>query len=366
MGTMIGDQDDVPMPPRGPRGRVRREIERVVRSALDRPPCVVSFSGGRDSSCLLALACSIARRDGLNLPIPATVSYPGDPDTYEDDWQHLVISYLNLNDWVRIDAPSPDAVGADAMWVARRIGLKFPSNGYLTLPVARIAAGGALVTGIGGDELFGSASSTWLRLVLRREPVTWRSVRRAASDLRLGRSRREALSVVEGEAWLRRPAATAAVKRQILATKRLAVTEEPAYRRWLRSRYYQSCVQTIDRISQLGGAEAFTPFLDPRVVVAVGAEAGLGGFPSRTEAMSRFFADVAPSAVVHRTTKAVFNRSLASASTHAFVQSWDGSGVDAEIVDPVLLRRIWSQASPDFRSQMLLQQAALATGWEPE
>ena len=35
-------------------------------------PCVVSFSGGRDSSAVLAVAVTVARREGLPLPIPAS------------------------------------------------------------------------------------------------------------------------------------------------------------------------------------------------------------------------------------------------------------------------------------------------------
>ena len=43
----------------------RRALEHVVREALLRPPCGVAFSGGRDSSAVLAVAAHVARRDGL-------------------------------------------------------------------------------------------------------------------------------------------------------------------------------------------------------------------------------------------------------------------------------------------------------------
>src|SRR5438874_582354 len=47
-------------------------LERACLPALERPPCVVSFSGGLDSSVVLAAAGRAARRAGLAEPIPVT------------------------------------------------------------------------------------------------------------------------------------------------------------------------------------------------------------------------------------------------------------------------------------------------------
>ena len=51
--------------------------------ALRRPPCLVSFSGGLDSSALLAVATAVARREGLDDPVPATLVVPGSPESDE-------------------------------------------------------------------------------------------------------------------------------------------------------------------------------------------------------------------------------------------------------------------------------------------
>ena len=49
-GTMLGTMASVaPFPVVGP-GRTVAALEEVITRALRRPPCVVSFSGGRDSS----------------------------------------------------------------------------------------------------------------------------------------------------------------------------------------------------------------------------------------------------------------------------------------------------------------------------
>ncbi len=54
-----------------------KAIGDVLVEALSRPPCLLSFSGGRDSSGLLALATKLSREQGLELPVPATMLVRG-------------------------------------------------------------------------------------------------------------------------------------------------------------------------------------------------------------------------------------------------------------------------------------------------
>src|SRR3954470_25068106 len=77
----------------------RAALESAVLRALCRPPCVVSFSGGRDSSAILALATAVARREGLPLPIPATHRFEDVPLSHETSWQEQVVSHLGLENW---------------------------------------------------------------------------------------------------------------------------------------------------------------------------------------------------------------------------------------------------------------------------
>src|SRR4051812_12896773 len=94
----------------------RMAFEAAVRPLLDRSPCLVSFSGGRDSSAVLAVATAIARREGLPLPVPVTHRFPSAALTQETEWQEQVIGHLGLTDWVRIDAagdPGCDGPGGD-------------------------------------------------------------------------------------------------------------------------------------------------------------------------------------------------------------------------------------------------------------
>ena len=85
--------DPVPLP--------REALASLLRPALANPPCVIAFSGGRDSSALLAVAVDLARREGWPLPIPVTLCFSG-AATEETGWQEMVLRHLRLDDWVRM------------------------------------------------------------------------------------------------------------------------------------------------------------------------------------------------------------------------------------------------------------------------
>ena len=70
----------------------------AVLAAVRRTPCVVSFSGGRDSSLVLSAAVAAARREGLRLPVPLTVRVRGDADAEERGWQELVVRRLGIEE----------------------------------------------------------------------------------------------------------------------------------------------------------------------------------------------------------------------------------------------------------------------------
>ncbi len=69
-GLVLGTTPPTPLPSAAV--GARQALELAVRPALERAPCLVSFSGGRDSSAVLAVATRVARRHGLPPPVPAT------------------------------------------------------------------------------------------------------------------------------------------------------------------------------------------------------------------------------------------------------------------------------------------------------
>ena len=129
---------------------------------LTRGPCFVSFSGGRDSSAVLAAAASAARREGLPLPVPVTNVFPDATRSSEAEWQELIVGHLGLEDWIRLELRDElDCVGPLAKGILERHGLLWPFNAHFHAPLLEVAQGGTLLTGIGGDELFGT--SHWAR-----------------------------------------------------------------------------------------------------------------------------------------------------------------------------------------------------------
>src|SRR5487761_457194 len=93
-----------PLPPRCRHGgSPLAAMEATILPALARPPCVVQFSGGRDSSLVLAVAASLARREGMAPPVAFTHRFPAVPGADEDEWQELVIRHLGVADWERVE-----------------------------------------------------------------------------------------------------------------------------------------------------------------------------------------------------------------------------------------------------------------------
>ena len=114
------------------------------------------------------------------------------------------------------------------------------------------------------------------------------------------------------------------------------------------------------------GIRASDPLLDPGFVAALARAGGVTGFPGRTATMHALFSDVLPPAVLCRTTKASFNRVNAGPVTREFARSWDGSGVDEDLVDVDRLRSVWLSEEPTMAAGVLLHSAWLAsTGGRP-
>jgi Asparagine synthase len=338
-------------------------LERIILPALERPPCLVSFSGGRDSSAVLAFAVWLARREGLNLPIPATNRFRAAADASEADWQEVVIDRLGLEDWHRLEFDDElDAVGPVATQALARHGLLWPFNAHFHTPLLEAARGGTLLTGIGGDEQLGDSSYARANDVLARRA---RPVRRdllrvgfalAPRLVRSGVRRRTAPSVFS---WL-----TAAGQRQFAAAWAADTASEP--RRydhrvhwWPRSRWVRVGFRSLELLAADAGAEIAHPLADASFADALAA---FGPNPSggRTERMQALFGELLPAELISRPTKAVFDEAFWGAHARAFVDRWGGGSVPTELVDLDALRLEWSRTVPKPQSLTLLQAAWLA------
>ncbi len=365
-GLVIGvDRSRAPLRPRpvAP-AELAGVLEQALVPALQRAPCVVAFSGGRDSSGLLAAATRAARRHGLPLPIPASYGFPGLEDMDESAWQDSVVRHLDLEDWVRVAVTDElDLVGPVAGPLLRRFGPLWPPNshfGGLLVPHAR---GGTFVTGVGGDELLEPGgpprgSSCW--------PADGGHARGISDPWRPrwlhGRyvSGEHAGTVTPSHGWRR-------MLPRHTCERALAKTREPLWwgrsvaEGWWRSR--QRLALTASIAAACGeDVQVAHPFMEPTFLGAVAGALWRTGFPSRAAAMDLLFGEALPQAVRQRSSKAAFFAPFVNRHSRAFIRSWDGTGVDETLVDVQALQACWDEARVDARSYALLQSAWLAAG----
>jgi asparagine synthetase B (glutamine-hydrolysing) len=366
-GLALGGDDESPVlivrdtpPP-------RLALEAAVLRALSQPPCLVSFSGGRDSSAVLATAAAVARRDGLPLPIPATYRFSAAPGSHEDEWQEQVVRHLGLPEWVRLGMGGElDAVGPVARAVLSRHGVLWPFNAHFHWPLLERAAGGSLLTGIGGDELFGRQLWSSARVLLggggvgiglRR--VRLRSVGLAVAPTPVRRwavARRSRLRFP----WLL-PEVEEALRRQLAEWRaRTPIGWASAVAWWWRSRHRTVLAASMATLAAAARTQLVHPFLEATVVGATARHFGAGGPPDRTSAMRVLFSDVLPDEVLARRTKAYFDEAFISDHSREFAAGWTGMGVDPSLVDPDRLAEEWRSDQPDARSLLLMQAAWLS------
>ena len=344
-------------------GGVAAALERAVLPALGRPPCLVSFSGGRDSSAVLAFAAGVARRHGLAEPVPAIMRYPHAPETDETAWQELVLGHVGAGEPEVIELRDElDALGPIATAVVREHGVRWPGNAHMHVPILERARGGSLLTGIGGDELLGTTASRHVLIARRRVRPRPRDLRATALAL--------APRGVRAAVWRRRGAPShpwLSATGADLVARALAREEVEAPHRWDRavghwhaSRAYAALARALPVLA--GGRDVLVvnPFLDAAVLAELAAAGGPTGFPGRAEAMRTLFGDLLPAEVVERPTKASFGGAVWGPAVRSFAERWRGEGVDRGHVEVEALRREWLAPEPDFRTILLLHAAWLA------
>jgi asparagine synthase (glutamine-hydrolysing) len=345
----------------------REAFERVMLRALRRPPCVVSFSGGLDSSGLLALAAHVARREGLPPPIAATLVFPEAAASDEREWQELVLRHVGVSDWVRLPfSDELDAVGPVAQRAMLRHGLLWPFNLHFHLPIVEAARGGTLVTGFGGDEL-GRSSVTLNaeRAVARRRISGPRELlhigyRLSPAAVRHSRELFRRLELRETFPYL-----TAKARAQL----RLALTEEHTHpfgwsrllRGYMwRARYFRICRENFRVMGAHEDVVTVHPFVEAEVLRALGEGGRYAGMGSRKDILTAIVGDLLPPELLARTTKAVFSLPLWTETATDFARGWSGSGLDASLVDPEAVRATWLTPGRSVMTTSMLQAAWLA------
>jgi asparagine synthetase B (glutamine-hydrolysing) len=362
-GRALGEAAAPPLPE--PAGSPRAALECALTEALAAPPCLVAFSGGRDSSALLALALHVAAREDLPPPIPIALRFPGVPDTDETRWQDLVVEHLRPADWVRLQFRDElDLVGAVAARVLVRHGPIYPPNAHFALPMLECARGGVLVTGLDGDYLF--AGWRWAHLggLLRgRAHTRPRDVVSMLSRAAPRRIQRRLVALRGGgpaRDWL-----TEAAGRELATARVREVAEQPRrFDGWVawfaRRRHVVLQSRQLDLLAADAGARIVHPLLDPRFLSACARWGDRDGPGDRTAAMRALFAGLLPEQILTRTTKARFDGVFMGRRARTFARAAELSRLDGDLVRPDALAREWARPSPSFATAMLLQSLWLA------
>jgi hypothetical protein len=337
-------------------------LEAAVLPAVTRPPCVAAFSGGRDSSLMLAIAARVAKREGLPAPVPATIRFVDIQKAEESSWQELVLRHLGIEERVSVDVRTDlDFVGPLAARVLRRHGVLWPLNIYLHEALIGYARGGSLLTGFHGDAVFGGERwrTTNDLLGRRRRPHP-----RDALRLGLAFSPRWLKQLVfrrrvEDVPWLR-PAARAAF------VEGLSRAQASAPRRWdhwidfLASRRgFRMASESMRLLAADADTRHVEPLADRSVLACMARAGGSLGIGDRTAIMRSLFTGVLPDQLLARPDKAVFGAAFVGSWTRNFASEWQGEGVDHDLVDPEILRATWLAERFDSRAALLLQAAWL-------
>jgi asparagine synthase (glutamine-hydrolysing) len=279
----------------------------------------MSFTGGRGSSLVLAVAVQLARREGLELPVPASIRMRGSANGDESAYQERLVIRLGLTEWVRLQIEEEcDLVGLVATAVLRRNGFLWPPDAHLWTPLLDWAFGGSLLTGVGYSRPGGEAPAfvfrdfrplSWLRPSAKREVRTlW-----MADSVRRRRAQRDL-------AW------------------------------WLRLRQVRIRIGLLQRMGAPRRVELCHPLLDPQVVAALAAQ------QKRSEIEPVLLEGLRspPS------TPAVWAAALWGPASRDLAAGWRGEDVDQNLVDIDALAREWSLPQPDPRTYLLMQSIALA------
>lgn len=367
--SVLVGRDDMLARPEATRS-ARAALEESLLRALRRPPCVVGFSGGRDSSALLGCAVQVARREGLPEPVPVTLRFAGAPETEEEGWQALAIRHIGASDWVRRDFRDElDLVGPVAEAMMTRNGLPYPYNLHLLVPLIDEAKGGSFVSGHGGDQVLYPAGRA-LQVLARRVRPSLRDLARIVVEMAPRSVRRSAFRSRVGLAfpWLRAETNALLTRAWLEDEVRQPFRWNSRLRELSHSRFMQLTARRIEALAGEADVAVHHPFAEAGFVFALAREAGATGFPSRTAAMEAVFTDVLPAQLIGRATKASFNGVLWNRHARAFVEGLDEQALERvlakleldAIVDPRALVAHWGKSAPLANSFLLLQACWLA------
>ncbi len=363
---MLGEDRREPLPRVGRDASLRDALFDVIGPALECEKCLVAFSGGRESSWLLAAATVAARLRGHRDPIPVTLRFPESASSRAMDLQERVIAHLGLDDWERVEIDDEfEMLGPYARRALTGAGVLFPANAYVFLPLLDRARGGWLLAGGGLTDFFlywrwsGVADVLARRRRPRRRDVT----NIAQALMPRVRAARSTSRRAETMPWLQENAA-----RQFDAMAKRRAEDAPlgfdaALRRQRTHRCQLGTGRSLDALAAFAGARITLPFREDRYLAAVAAGGGPRGWGDRSATLRRLVGDLLPEELFRRSDGRHQRRPHFGAPSRAFGERWSGEGLDKNIVDTDKLRATWASGVFPWQATVLFQLAFAHDEW---
>lgn len=347
---------DVPAHTRGE--TPRQALNEILRASVSTSPCYVLFSGGRDSSVLLAAAVTVARAVGADDPIPVTGIHPDDPESDEREWQDRVLTHLQIGHRVVKEFHGEQSLLSESSVAS------LAANGLIWPPAVHVQGAfvaelpaGSLVTGEGGDTYIGARRITPFAAAVRAHRPR-ASVREARALMH--RDKQTMVDAfVAASPWLT-PVGRDAARELIVTIPREPL---PWSRALLATTRLRTQIMAEENFVALLGGLGFptvNPLAHPRFVAALAREGGRLGLGYRTQMFRRLFCDLLPDDVLARTTKASFNTARWGVRERQFAEVWTGAGVDPEYIDAERLRDDWLSENPSPLGDLHLHAGWLA------
>lgn len=326
-------------------------LAKAVRPALVRGRCLVSFSGGMDSSFVLAVAAAVARADGLSAPVPVILRFTDAPRAEETGRQIAVLDALRRDG--SVGEPLVVTIGDELDLcgpVARRmldlVGPQVPANIYTHLPLLESAAGGTLLTGFGGDQLIGGHGRRFRARsrALAALPPAVEAALRPPADL----------------PWLR-PAARRRCLELLTARRRWRLL--PPRQRLVREaggRFTQVAVAGLDGLAVHCGARVEHSLFDPTFLVRLADLLDVLPPIRRTPLYQLLAGDRLPAVITEQHPKAVLSEVFQRSATADAIAHFDPDqlpGDVRELLDVDGLLSVWRERGPVWSNALLLHVA---------
>jgi hypothetical protein len=345
-------------------GSLGEAVERVFAGCFEQGRCYLPFSGGRESTMLLAVAASYARRHGHMDPVPVTLRFADPALAGQRRVQEQVIAHLALNDWESVDVDGQlDLVGPVARRILLRTGPMWPANAHMMVPLIEAAHDGVFVLVTGLMDFF--AFWRWAPLAAvvagQRRPRLDDLTLLAGTLMPLSlRARYLSRRMGPPPTWLR-PAAEHRA-RALMARRQadVPVRFDHALMEQTTHRCFESATSAFQAIGEAVGTMIVQPLRRDDVVAAIAGAGGRRGFGDQRAMLERLCERLVPRELMIPRPVPSLTATFFADATRQFAAGWDGAGLDESIVDPEALRRTWLSDRPDTRTGCLLQYAWLS------